>query len=140
MSIDFSRRDFIKNTSLLAGGAGIFSALPASIRKAVAINPTKGSTFEDAEHIVLLMQENRSFDHCFGALKGVRGFNDRNILKLPDGNPVWLQTNEKGKSRNLNLKSIKLKTDTSVKDTSETDNYERAFLESNKWGNGNSID
>ncbi|MFT4094849.1 MAG: phospholipase C, phosphocholine-specific [Niabella sp.] len=98
MSIDFSRRDFIKNTSLLAGGAGIFSALPASIRKALSINPEPGSSFEDAEHIVLLMQENRSFDHCFGALKGVRGFNDRHVLKLTNGNPVWLQTDEKNRS------------------------------------------
>ena len=111
MAIDFSRRDFIKNTSLLAGGAGIFSALPASILKAASINPAKGSTFEDAEHIVLLMQENRSFDHCFGALKGVRGFNDRNILKLPDSNPVWIQTNDKNKSYlpfRLDMKNTKI--------------------------------
>ncbi|SDD90496.1 phosphocholine-specific phospholipase C [Niabella drilacis] len=98
MPIDFSRRDFLKKTSLLAGGAGVFSVLPASIQKAMAINPAKGSTFEDAEHIVLLMQENRSFDHCFGALKGVRGFNDPRVLKLADGNPVWLQTDKEKKS------------------------------------------
>ncbi|WP_018626962.1 phosphocholine-specific phospholipase C [Niabella aurantiaca] len=95
MPIDFSRRDFLKKTSLLAGSAGVFSVLPASIQKAMAINPAKGSTFEDAEHIVLLMQENRSFDHCFGTLKGVRGFNDPRVLKLADGGPVWLQTDKK---------------------------------------------
>lgn len=83
---------------MLAGGAGVFSVLPASIQKAMAINPAKGSTFEDAEHIVLLMQENRSFDHCFGALKGVRGFNDPRVLKLADGSPVWLQTDKEKKS------------------------------------------
>ncbi|MBZ4189071.1 phosphocholine-specific phospholipase C [Niabella beijingensis] len=94
MPIDFSRRDFLKKTSLLAGGAGVFAALPASIQKAMAINPASGSTFEDAEHIVLLMQENRSFDHCFGALKGVRGFNDPRTLKLANGNPVWAQTDK----------------------------------------------
>ncbi|MCD2424667.1 phospholipase C, phosphocholine-specific [Niabella pedocola] len=98
MPIDFSRRDFLKKTSLLAGGAGVFSVLPASIQKAMAINPAKGSTFEDAEHIVMLMQENRSFDHCFGALKGVRGFNDPRVLKLADGSPVWLQTDKEQKS------------------------------------------
>ncbi len=94
MAIDFSRRAFLKKTGLLAGGTGIASALPASIKKALAINPALGSTFEDAEHIVLLMQENRSFDHCFGSLKGVRGFNDPRALKLANGNPVWLQTDE----------------------------------------------
>ena len=94
MPIDFSRRDFLKKTGLLAGGAGVFTALPASIQKALAINPPKGSSFEDAEHIVLLMQENRSFDHCFGSLKGVRGFNDPRVLKLANGNPAWLQTDQ----------------------------------------------
>ncbi|HWJ30074.1 MAG TPA: alkaline phosphatase family protein, partial [Flavisolibacter sp.] len=96
MSADFSRRDFIKNAGLLTGGMGIYSALPASIRKAMSINPAKGSTFEDAEHIVFLMQENRSFDHCFGSLQGVRGFNDPRAIKLPNGNPVWLQSDANG--------------------------------------------
>lgn len=95
MAIDFSRRDFLKKTSLLAGSTGLATALPASIKKAFAINPAKGSTFEDAEHIVLLMQENRSFDHCFGTLNGVRGYNDPRALKLANGNPVWLQTDQK---------------------------------------------
>lgn len=111
MPIDFSRRDFLKNTGLLAGGAGVFSTLPASIQKALAINPAKGSGFEDAEHIVLLMQENRSFDHCFGSLKGVRGFNDPRVLKLANGSPVWLQTDQKKNSYlpfRLNMQQTKI--------------------------------
>ncbi len=91
-----TRREFIKKASLLAGGAGLWSSLPASIQKALTINPAIGTTFEDAEHIVLLMQENRSFDHCFGTLQGVRGYNDPRAISLPNGNPVWLQTNEDG--------------------------------------------
>ncbi len=93
-----SRREFLKKTGLLAGGFGLWNTLPASIRKAVEIDPVKGSTFESAEHIVLLMQENRSFDHCFGSLNGVRGFNDPRAIQLPDGLPVWLQTNKKGET------------------------------------------
>lgn len=31
-------------------------------------------TIADVEHIVILMQENRSFDHYFGPMRGVRGF------------------------------------------------------------------
>jgi phospholipase C len=50
--------------------------MPASIQKAFAIDPDPGSSFLDAEHIVILMQENRSFDHTLGSLSGVRGFND----------------------------------------------------------------
>ena len=52
----------------------------------------------DAEHIVILMQENRSFDHVFGRLRGVRGFNDPRAITLPDGEPVWLQTNAAGET------------------------------------------
>ncbi|MEI8081195.1 MAG: alkaline phosphatase family protein, partial [Actinomycetes bacterium] len=29
------------------------------------------------QHVVFIMQENRSFDHMYGTLSGVRGFNDR---------------------------------------------------------------
>src|ERR1700694_6331606 len=93
-----TRRDFIKKAALLTGAAGLSGILPVSIQKAMAINPAPGSTYMDAEHIVILMQENRSFDHCFGTLKGVRGFNDPRAITLPDKNPVWLQTNEAGKT------------------------------------------
>jgi phospholipase C len=93
-----SRRDFLKKAALLSGIAGMNGLIPASIQKALAINPSPGSTWMDAEHVVILMQENRSFDHCFGMLKGVRGFNDPRIVQLPNGNPVWLQSNEKGQT------------------------------------------
>jgi len=84
--------------------------LPASVQKALSINPEPGTTWQDAEHIVLLMQENRSFDHCFGTLKGVRGFNDPRAIKLPNNNKVWLQSNEKGETYapfRLNIKDTK---------------------------------
>lgn len=93
-----TRRDFLKKAALLAGTAGLANILPASIQKAMAINPAPGTTWADAEHIVLLMQENRSFDHCFGTLKGVRGFNDPRVIDLPNHNPVWLQSNKKGET------------------------------------------
>ena len=38
------------------------------------------------------MQENRSFDHYFGTLRGVRGFGDPRPVTLPSGKPVWYQT------------------------------------------------
>ena len=91
-----SRREFLRKSLLLSGAAGLSTAVPASIRRALEINPAPGSSFEDAEHIVILMQENRSFDHCFGTLRGVRGFNDPRAVRLPDQKPVWFQTDEKG--------------------------------------------
>jgi phospholipase C, phosphocholine-specific, Pseudomonas-type len=91
-----SRRDFLKKAALLSGGMAVANVLPVSIQKALAINPATGSTYLDAEHIVILMQENRSFDHCYGTLQGVRGFNDPRAIRLPNGLPVWLQTDTAG--------------------------------------------
>jgi phospholipase C len=91
-----SRRDFLKKAMLASGAAGISQFLPASIQKAFAIDPAPGSTFMDAEHVVFLMQENRSFDHAFGAMRGVRGFNDPRAIRLPDQRPVWMQTDARG--------------------------------------------
>jgi phospholipase C len=45
----------------------------------------------DVDHIIVLMKENRSFDHYFGSLSGVRGFDDPSAIRLPDGRPVWQQ-------------------------------------------------
>jgi phospholipase C len=88
-----SRRDFLKKAVLLGAGSGLAGAWQASIQRAFAIDPPAGSSYLDAEHVVILMQENRSFDHAFGTLQGVRGFNDPRAVELPNGNPVWLQTN-----------------------------------------------
>jgi len=93
-----TRRSFLKKASILSGGAGMLHVMPASIAKALAIDPAPGSTYLDAEHIVLLMQENRSFDHTYGALQGVRGFTDPRAIRLPNNNLVWLQSNEKGET------------------------------------------
>lgn len=93
-----NRREFLKKASLLAGGTGLLHVLPASIARAFAIDPAPGTTFLDAEHIVFLMQENRSFDHTYGTLQGVRGFNDPRAITIPGNNLVWLQTNEKGET------------------------------------------
>lgn len=91
-----TRRDFLKKSLLSSGALGIAHFVPASIKKAFEIDPVPGSTYIDAEHIVILMQENRSFDHAYGSLKGVRGFNDPRAIELPNGNSVWCQTDVNG--------------------------------------------
>jgi phospholipase C len=93
-----TRRDFLKLSAILSGAAGISSLIPESIQRAYAIEPAPGSTFLDAEHIVILMQENRSFDHAFGTLRGVRGFNDPRAMRLANGNSVFVQTDSAGNS------------------------------------------
>jgi phospholipase C len=86
-----SRRDFLKAAGVAAGSAAAFHA---SIGRALAI-PAKRTTgtIKDVRHIVILMQENRSFDHYFGTMKGVRGFGDRHPIPLAGGKDVWSQSN-----------------------------------------------
>ena len=68
----------------LAKGLGL-SALFPSIARALEIPAhTQTGTIKDVEHIVILTQENRSFDHYFGTLNGVQGFGDRFPIPVPD--------------------------------------------------------
>lgn len=46
---------------------------------------------DTVKHVVVLMQENRSFDHYLGTLGGVRGFDDKRGLRLPGGKSVFHQ-------------------------------------------------
>ncbi|MBT2419055.1 hypothetical protein J7F01_37060 [Streptomyces sp. ISL-22] len=81
------RRDVLK----AMGGAAALSLLTKSIARAAEIEPhSPTGTVRDVEHIVILMQENRSFDHYLGTLRGVRGFGDPHPLILPNGEPVGL--------------------------------------------------
>ncbi|NWF25511.1 phospholipase C, phosphocholine-specific [Streptomyces sp. PKU-EA00015] len=89
---DINRRRFLQ----IAGATAGFAALSSSIDRAAAIPAARSTgTIQDVEHIVVLMQENRSFDHYFGALKGVRGFGDPRPVTLPSGLPVWHQSDGK---------------------------------------------
>jgi phospholipase C len=53
-------------------------------------NPRQES-LRDIDHVVILMQENRSFDHYFGTLSGVRGFDDPDAITLDNGRSVFHQ-------------------------------------------------
>jgi phospholipase C len=82
------RRRFLQ----IAGGTVAATALTSSIARAAAISPAvRTRTVKDVEHIVVLMQENRSFDHYFGSLRGVRGFGDPHPALQPSGKDVWNQ-------------------------------------------------
>ncbi len=89
-----SRRVFLARLAALTAAG----AIPPSIGRALAL-PAVGrtGTLADMKHVVILMQENRSFDHYFGTLRGVRGFGDRRVLTLRDGRPVWQQADAAGR-------------------------------------------
>lgn len=92
--VDESRRNFLKGAGALAGTAAAATMFPPVIRQALAI-PANNATrsIQDIEHVVILMQENRSFDHYFGTLAGVRGFGDRFTIPQPGGRSVFEQSN-----------------------------------------------
>jgi phospholipase C len=78
-----TRRRFIGGTALAAA----FAAMPPNVQRALA-DPLPP---QPIEHVVLLMQENRSFDHYFGTMAGVRGFDDPDAVRLPNGSSVFEQ-------------------------------------------------
>lgn len=85
------RRDFLR---VLSGASIAAAALPQSIGRALALPANhRTGTIRDIEHIVILTQENRGFDHYFGSLRGVRGFGDPRPALLPSGKSVWHQPN-----------------------------------------------
>ncbi|MEW2293033.1 phosphocholine-specific phospholipase C [Streptomyces sp. NPDC006743] len=88
---DVSRR---KVLGTLTGGAAL-SLLPPSLHRAMAAPMPRGG-MRAIEHVIVLMQENRSFDNYFGTLKGVRGFGDRTPLRLPTGASVFEQPRRQG--------------------------------------------
>src|SRR5689334_8785096 len=85
-----TRRDVLKSAGMAGLGlAGAGAGLDALLAEAATAS-THGS-LKDIKHIVILMQENRSFDHYFGTLSGVRGFSDPNVLKNANGTPIFDQ-------------------------------------------------
>jgi phospholipase C len=78
-----SRRRFLQGGAALVGGAAAFEGLSGTAQAALAMTAPAGSTLSDIEHVVVFMQENRSFDHYFGTLSGVIGFDDPNVQVDP---------------------------------------------------------
>jgi|GEM_PF-72403 len=71
--------------------AGFASVLAAAIVLMASFARADTGTIQDVQHVVILMQENRSFDHYFGTLQGVRGFNDPDILLFQKGSSDLFQ-------------------------------------------------
>jgi phospholipase C len=87
------RREFLRKSIGALGAASTLAVLPEAIRRALAVDAAvETGSIRDVKHIIILMQENRSFDHYFGTLRGVRGFGDRLPLPLESGKSVWHQS------------------------------------------------
>jgi phospholipase C len=85
-----TRRRVLGDAAGAAAAALAATFLPWNVRRALAEPALRGS-LGDIKHVVLLMQENRSFDHYFGTMSGVCGFDDPAALKLPGGKSIFYQ-------------------------------------------------
>jgi len=92
-----SRRTFLQSMAATTA----LTAFPAVIQRALAAQAkVVTGTLKDVQHVVILTQENRSFDHYFGTMSGVRGFGDPFPIPVMDrpgliqGRSVWVQPTE----------------------------------------------
>ncbi|WP_034996759.1 phosphocholine-specific phospholipase C [Beijerinckia mobilis] len=92
-----TRRQFLSGAATGGIAAATLAAFPESIRRALAIPAfNETGTIRDVKHVVILMQENRAFNHYLGTLKGIRGFGDRFTIPQPNGRKVWEQIDGNG--------------------------------------------
>lgn len=96
-STGLSRRGFLGATAAATALAAAGSLLPPSVQAAMA-RPVRPGGLQSIKHVVILMQENRSFDHYFGSLRGVRGYGDRSITRLPNGKSMYEQARPTGET------------------------------------------
>jgi phospholipase C len=91
-----SRRRFLQVGGALAGAAavGVGASQLAGLTGRSRAEAATG-TIADLKHVVILMQENRSFDHYYGTLQGVRGFSDKQLLRYQNGTTIFDQPDKK---------------------------------------------
>lgn len=62
---------------------------------ALAAAASNSTGLEKIKYFVYFMQENRAFDHYYGTMAGVRGFNDPNVGIQENGNNLYYQPDPK---------------------------------------------
>lgn len=92
-----NRRNFLSAGVASAAALASSPAFARTLANALATPANNATgTLRDVEHIVIFMQENRSFDHYYGTLPGVRGFSDPRAVPLPSGQPAFVQPSGSG--------------------------------------------
>ena len=72
MTSSFTRRRLLKGAAQAASVAAASALMPSNLQRVLAAGPRRSGSLKDVKHVVMLMQENRSFDHYFGSMRGVR--------------------------------------------------------------------
>ncbi len=130
-----SRRTLIASGAAVAGAIAAGQVLPDAASAAgleTAASPStpehtplghRHGNIKDVKHVVILMQENRSFDHYYGALAGVRGFADKQALTYPDGTTVFEQPDPKRANKTL----LPFRMDTTQYDAQEAGDLDHSW-------------
>ena len=134
MDRTFSRRQVlaggIGGAALALGGLGsLRSAGAETVRRAATVKPA-GADLGAVKHVVYLMQENRSFDHYFGMLGGVKGFSD------PDNRGSFTQEWPGGAQASL----LPFHMDTKTQDAECTYDLSHGWAAEHACWNGGSMD
>jgi len=90
-----TRRDLVRSGAAAGALAGIAPLLePAKVlERALAATAKECTSLSEIDHVVIFINENRSFDSYFGTYSGVRGFSDPKAPLLTDGSgkPIFYQ-------------------------------------------------
>src|SRR6201993_4887698 len=82
---NFTRREMLKLGTAAAAEVASLGFHGCGVSNLVHSVASGCSKLSDIEHVVILTQENRSFDHYFGSYRGVRGFSDQSAaFQQPD--------------------------------------------------------
>ncbi len=92
--LKLTRRQLLRGAGRFAVAAAASGLMPPNVRRMLAQQSRSSGSLRDVKHVVMLMQENRSFDHYFGTMAGVRGFDDPQALKLSNGQSVFYQPDD----------------------------------------------
>src|SRR5437764_12324928 len=136
MSHELTRRQLLR--AGMAGGAavGAYGMVSDTIARALAAAPPKCGRLQDIDHVVVLVQENRSFDHYFGTYPGVQGFTDPNVLTLNDGSGLSVFAQPSGDVCGGHLYPFRLDTDPSKNGECTNDIGHEWGIQHRSWDNG----
>ena len=105
---------------------------------------TTSATLSDVKHVVILMQENRSFDHYFGTLSGVRGFSDPNVPqnseRHADLRPVRLPAGHRASSAAGYMQPFRLLNNPPSENGEDTNDIDHSWAAQHDSWNGGKLD
>jgi phospholipase C len=78
-------------TNMKLGIAAATAIIVGQATTALASSASNSTGLEKIKYFVYFMQENRAFDHYYGTMAGVRGFNDPNVGIQKNGNNLFYQ-------------------------------------------------